>query len=82
VLQSLAGEYQLGPQTVSVTLTGETLHLTVPGQPQYDLVPTKELSFDIKGLPGFSVDFQKDSSGKITEIVFNQPNGVFHAKRK
>jgi hypothetical protein len=45
-------------------------------------VPTKGLSFDIKGLPGFSVDFQKDASGGIAEMVFNQPNGVFHAKRK
>jgi len=40
------------------------------------------LSFDIKGLPGFSVDFHMDASGKVTEAVFNQPNGVFHAKRK
>jgi len=81
-LQTLTGEYLLGPQTITVSLSGETLHLTVPGQPQYELVPTKGLSFDIKGLPGFSVDFQKDGSGKITEVVFNQPNGVFHAKRK
>lgn len=55
---------------------------TVPGQPQYELVPTKGLSFDIKGLAGFSRGFQKDASGKIAEIVFNQPNGVFRAKRK
>jgi hypothetical protein len=82
VLQGLTGEYLLGEQTVSLSLAGEALHLTVPGQPQYELVPTKGLSFDIKGLPGFSVDFQKDASGRIAEIVFNQPNGVFHAKRK
>jgi CubicO group peptidase (beta-lactamase class C family) len=82
VLQNLTGEYLLGEQTVTVSLVGEALHLTLPGQPQYELVPAKGLSFDIKGMPGFSVDFQKDASGRITEIVFNQPNGVFHAKRK
>lgn len=82
LLQTLTGQYLLGGQTITVSLAGKTLQLTVPGQPQYELVPTKELSFDIKGLPGFSVDFQKDSSGKITEIVFHQPNGVFRAKRK
>jgi hypothetical protein len=82
VLQSLTGEYLLAEQTVSVSFAGEALHLTVPGQPQYELVSTKGLSFDIKGLPGFSVDFQKDASGKISEMVFNQPNGVFRAKRK
>jgi hypothetical protein len=40
------------------------------------------LEFDVKSLPGFSVDFQRDVSGKITEAIFNQPNGVSHAKRK
>src|SRR5467141_1929915 len=82
VLQSLSGEYVLNGQAVSVALINGTLRLTVPGQPQYELVPTKGLSFDVKGLPGFSVEFQKDASGKISEAVFNQPNGVFRATRK
>jgi CubicO group peptidase (beta-lactamase class C family) len=82
VLQTLAGEYLLGDRTVSVALVGEALRLTVPDQPQYELLPTKGLEFDVKSLPGFSIDFQRDVSGKITEAIFNQPNGVFHAKRK
>jgi CubicO group peptidase (beta-lactamase class C family) len=82
ILQSLTGDYLLGEMTVSVSLAGDGLRLTVPGQPQYELVPTKGLSFDVKGLTGFSVDFQKDAFGKISEAAFNQPNGVFRAKRK
>jgi CubicO group peptidase (beta-lactamase class C family) len=82
VLQSLSGDYVLNGQAVNVALIGGVLRLTVPGQPQYELVPTKGLSFDAKGLPGFSVEFQKDASGKISEAVFNQPNGVFRATRK
>ena len=82
VLQKLAGDYLLGGQTVTFAVTGDVLRLTVPGQPVYELIPGKELSFDVKGLPGFSVDFQMDASGKVAEAVFNQPNGVFHAKRK
>jgi CubicO group peptidase (beta-lactamase class C family) len=82
VLQALSGSYLLGEQTVTVDLVGETLRLTVPGQPQYELVPTRGLQFDVKQLPGFSVEFQKDASGKITEALFNQPNGVFRAKRR
>ena len=61
---------------------GDILRLTVPGQPQYELVPTRGLAFDVKGLPGFSIEFQKSASGKISDAVFNQPNGVFHATRK
>ncbi len=82
VLQSLSGEYMLNGQAVSVAHIDGTLRLTVPGQPQYELVPTKGLSFDVKGLPGFSIEFHKDASGKISEAVFNQPNGVFRAARK
>jgi hypothetical protein len=82
VLQSLAGDYVLNGQAVNVALVAGVLRLTVPGQPQYELVPAKGLSFNVKGLPGFSVEFQKDASGKISEAVFNQPNGVFRATRK
>src|SRR5438132_390099 len=82
VLQSVTGDYVLNGQAVSVALIGGLLRLTVPGQPQYELVPTKGLSFDVKGLPGFSIEFQKDATGKISEAVFDQPNGVFRAARK
>jgi CubicO group peptidase (beta-lactamase class C family) len=82
VLQKLAGDYILNEQTITFAVVGDILRLTVPGQPVYELVPRKELSFDLKSMPGFSVDFQMDASGKVTEAVFNQPNGVFHAKRK
>ena len=82
VLQSLAGDYALGELTATVALVGDTLRLTVPGQPQYELVPTRGLSFDIKGLAGFSAEFKKDDSGKVSELVFHQPNGVFTAKKK
>jgi hypothetical protein len=82
VLEALAGEYLLGDRTVSVQLVGGTLRLTVPGQPQYELLPRKGLEFDVKSLAGFSINFEKDASGKITEAIFSQPNGVFHAKRK
>jgi CubicO group peptidase (beta-lactamase class C family) len=82
VLQNLAGDYLLNGQSVNFALIGDALRLTVPGQPQYELVPTKGLAFDVKGMPGFSVEFATDTSGKISEAVFNQPNGVFRAARK
>jgi hypothetical protein len=82
VLQRLAGEYVLNGETVNVVLVGDTLRLTVADQPQCELVLTKGLLFEVKGLPGSSIEFQRDASGKVSEAVFNQPNGVYHAKRK
>jgi len=82
VLRTLAGEYLLNGMTVTVALAGDSLRLTVPGQPQYELVPTRGLTFDIKGMAGFSVEFKKDDTGKVTEAMFHQPNGVFTATKK
>ena len=82
ILETLAGDYVLNEKTANISVVGGKLRLTVPDQPVYELVPTKGLAFDIKNLPGFSVEFEKEASGKIGEAVFHQPNGTFHAKRK
>jgi len=81
-LQPIVGDYVLGELTATVTLTDGTLRLALPGQPQYDLLPKRGLTVDVKGMAGFAVEFKKDASGKVTEAVFSQPNGVFTAKRK
>ena len=81
-LQPIVGDYVLGELTATVTLTDGTLRLALPGQPQYELLPKRGLTFDVKGMAGFAVEFKKDASGKVTEAVFSQPNGVFTAKRK
>jgi CubicO group peptidase (beta-lactamase class C family) len=82
VLQTLVGDYVLDDKIVSISLVSGKLHLTVPGQPVYELLPVKGLAFDVKNLLGFSVEFQTEASGKVSEAVFHQPNGVFHAKKK
>jgi CubicO group peptidase (beta-lactamase class C family) len=82
VLVQFVGQYELGSTIITVDLRGEnTLTLTVPGQPTYTLVPTREMNFDLKGMNGFSVEFKKDTHGEIVEVVFYQPNGTFVAKK-
>jgi hypothetical protein len=82
-LEPFAGEYELGAVIVTVALRGEdTLTLTVPGQPTYVLEPVRGTTFNLKGLKGFSVEFKKDATGKVTEVVFYQPQGTAVAKRK
>jgi len=82
-LEKFVGEYVLGDMTVTVTLRGKNnLILTVPGQPQYELVPYKGTEFNLKNLTGYSVEFIVDKAGKVTEAKVTQPNGVFTAKKK
>jgi CubicO group peptidase (beta-lactamase class C family) len=79
-LGTLTGVYELATNTVTIELRGTTLTATLPGQPQYELLPSRGTEFDIKGLQGFGVVFVLDGSGKVTELQFHQPNGIFTAK--
>jgi len=82
-LEQFVGEYQLGGNTVTVELKGDSLTLTVPGQPTYTLVPDRQTSFNLKGISGFSVEFTLEEGKELaTEVTFHQPNGTFVAKRK
>ncbi|NIN10264.1 MAG: serine hydrolase, partial [Gemmatimonadales bacterium] len=68
---------------ITVALKGaDALTLTVPGQPTYDLVPTRGTSFDLKGLSGYSVEFKRGEDGSVQEVVIFQPNGTFVATRR
>jgi CubicO group peptidase (beta-lactamase class C family) len=82
-LEQLIGEYQLGPTPVTVALRGDdTITLTVPGQPTYELAPVSGMKFNLKAIAGFSLEFRKDEAGRVKDVVFYQPNGTFVAKRK
>jgi CubicO group peptidase (beta-lactamase class C family) len=81
-LEKFIGEYEISGTVITVDLRNKTtLIMTVPGQPQYELIPTNDNEFGLKGLDGYSVKFNP-ATGKITEVVFYQPNGVFTAKKK
>jgi len=69
---------------LKVTIRGEnTLILTVPNQPDYELIPIMGNEFNIKDLEGYSVIFSiEGGAGKVAEIILNQPNGIFRAKKK
>lgn len=82
LLARLVGVYQLESATATVTLRGTTLSVTVQGQPTFELLPTRDATFDLKGLSGFRARFTLSETGPASEITFLQPNGVFTAKRK
>jgi CubicO group peptidase (beta-lactamase class C family) len=82
LLARLVGQYTLRDQVVTVSLQGNTLQGTVPGQPTYTLVPQNKLTFGLKGLEGYRVRFVLGATGPASEAIFLQPNGNFAAKRK
>jgi len=79
--EKYTGEYDMQGVAIKVSIKNNALKLFVPGQPEYDLLPSGDNNFDIKDLKGYSVTFNMDGS-KVKEIQFNQPNGTFKAAKK
>ncbi len=81
-LKRFEGEYLIANISMRVVLKNDVLHLMVPGQPEYELVPMENNKFSIKTLTGFTVVFKSNDKNEITEMLPIQPNGAFKAIRK
>jgi hypothetical protein len=82
-LEQFVGEYEFMGRSITISLRGDkTLIASIPGQPDYELEPYKGTEFQIKGLASFSLEFKKDASGAVTEVVVTQPYGTMIARKK
>ena len=82
-LQAYAGEYEISNVTIKVyTKTDSSLYMFVSGQPEYKLIPIDKDKFSLKGLNGFSVQFNRNDKNEVIEMLSIQPNGTFKAKKK
>jgi CubicO group peptidase (beta-lactamase class C family) len=81
-LEQFVGVYEIMSMTMTIALKGnDALIASIPGQPDYELVPYKDTEFHVKGLSGFSIEFKGDDAGGM-EALITQPYGVFTAKKK
>ena len=81
-LNQYVGQYDLYGTEVKVYLKDENvLYVFVPGQPEYEMIPTAEHKFNFKVLEGYKVEFV-ETEGKIDQVKFIQPNGTFVATKK
>jgi len=80
LLDRYVGAYSVAGTLITIARRGTTLFATVPGQPEYELVPTAEAAFDLKGLAGFRVRFTP-RDGRAERAILVQPNGTFAAER-
>ena len=83
-LKNYVGDYELAPGAIAkVYIKADSiLYVFIQGQPEYELVPVDTNKFSIKILSGYTLQFNADASGKITELIFIQPNGTFKAVKK
>lgn len=80
-LKTLVGEYALPTQTVTVSLKGHVLTLSVPGQPLYELVPEVGGEFSLKGAKVVRLRFIEDAKGQASAVEVSQPGGVYEYKK-
>jgi len=80
-LARLAGQYELSTQVATFTVSGTKLVLTLPGQ-RHELEPKQGLVFALAGLAGYSVRFVEAADGRVTGLVFRQPEGAYEATRR
>lgn len=82
-LETYIGEYELAGTVISVYIKNEnTLFLSVPGQPEYELLATGKHKFSFKIIDGFKVEFVESDDKSVNEIIMIQPHGTFKAARK
>jgi CubicO group peptidase (beta-lactamase class C family) len=75
-LAQFTGEYELGPQSINLSLRGNRLIMTIAGQPPYELLPDIDGWFNLKGLTGYRARLT------ATTLELSQPNGLYTATRK
>jgi CubicO group peptidase (beta-lactamase class C family) len=84
-IQAFVGQYAAPgePVPTTVALRGDhTLVLTHPGSPDRELLPKRGTSFELQGLTGFTLEFHRDASGKVTEAIMHTPDTTTVLKRK
>lgn len=81
-LARFAGAYALGPQSLRISVRGESLVMTLPGQPPYTLSPEPDGTFSLEIAQGYWLEFEAGADGEVTAAVLHQPNGVFRAERQ
>jgi CubicO group peptidase (beta-lactamase class C family) len=76
------GVYRHGPkhQVIAQDAQGQ-LTLSFADQETYSLFPYRDRTFDIRELPGFRAEFQRNDAGVVDTIIFHQPDGTFTARR-
>lgn len=83
MLSALTGKYEVMGIDITIRLSEkEQLIMLVPDQPDWNLEPVGGLRFEVKGLPGYAVEFKLDGKEKeAAAITLIQPHGTFSGKR-
>ena len=81
-LKKYVSSFSLAGADIKTYLKENILYVSVPGQPEYELVPVGNHKFDFKKVAGYAVNFEVNDKGELLSLTFVQPNGNFKAAKK
>ncbi len=83
-LQQYVGEFKTQNTTIKIytKANGTKLYLSVPNQPEYELIPTAKHQFTFKADENYKVKFKNIKNGVLQELIAIQPDGTATATRK
>lgn len=80
-LQTYVGEYQFFQRTLGISLKGNRLAIRTPDMPEKPLFAASESRFFVR-TTGTEIEFEKDASGRITQmVVYNSDGNVIRCAR-
>jgi hypothetical protein len=81
-LARYAGEYVLTGQTLTVSVKGDQLVLSMPGQPPIELMPTLSGDFAMKQTRIVTLHFLSSENAPVSGFELRQPGTTLTANRK
>jgi len=81
-LKKYEGIFTLSGAEFKTYIKENVLYVSVPGQPEYELMPVGNHKFDFKKVAGYAVTFEVNDKGELLSLTFVQPNGNFKAAKK
>jgi CubicO group peptidase (beta-lactamase class C family) len=81
-LARFVAQFDYSGHTLTVSLAGGGLKLTVPGEPEHTLVPKLDGSFAVKDHSTFVLKFVTDSRDHVTAVQVHRSSGVVVAPKK
>lgn len=82
-LTKYKGVYEIYGYTVEIVIRDNSLVAIIPGQPNYELVPSgSDHEFVVKEMVGSTIRFLINESNRVEEILLIHPYGAFTATPK
>lgn len=81
--EEFTGRYETAGRILEVSRRdGGELMAGVPGQSPLELVRRRGNMFSLKGVPGYSIEFERSPAGAVIGTVVGQPGAVYRLAKK